>query len=469
MLKEKSPDQGRGMRGSEGGVCAMDHNGMGCGFEGGGIRSARGPGELWGGGVMQMKVAEYNAKAGGKVSKEEVKAARKVAEKIDSKVDEAREQALNWPAFKDDKGYLGQWYKAASKYIDAHDNMDEEKTKLLHARFGYAVEVLACRELGAVEEGLDVYLQVAKEGTRPDVVLSQNKKKGAEVGWLDITASKSAKHIYGKNGRGWVDKPYVAEILYKSLNPLEVLTGEKNAVTREIGHIKRKQQEIREDERSKCSDALGDKIEKFYGKHEFQKNCTSQSTRLKTTKNFFKNDLKMGLGRECNKNLMGGLELLGFKSGWFGLKNQKRSSKLHFVNHIRVQSDVPIKKRMGRYVGRKIRKKETLLGAYRHFKAVENFLKRPGKEDEQRLWKSTALLVSIEIQNQLEDLYCGLERYQDTNGVCGRIVQHVDQRPKGVDIQELKEWCGKTEELLEEGNEMLDEREELEEEEDSDD
>lgn len=87
---------------------------------------------------------------------------------------------------------------------------------LLSAAFGYAVESLATLiYLPLPEGGLSISLQGIRKGTRPDVVLKDGSK---DVGWLDITASGSKGHIWGK--QGWEGKQiHLGEVTYPSLNP----------------------------------------------------------------------------------------------------------------------------------------------------------------------------------------------------------------------------------------------------------
>lgn len=87
---------------------------------------------------------------------------------------------------------------------------------LLSAAFGYAVESLATLiYLPLPGGGLSISLQGIRKGTRPDVVLKDGSK---DVGWLDITASGSKGHIWGK--QGWEGKQiHLGEVTYPSLNP----------------------------------------------------------------------------------------------------------------------------------------------------------------------------------------------------------------------------------------------------------
>lgn len=86
--------------------------------------------------------------------------------------------------------------------------------------YGYVVEELVNLELmshtGAMEGGYRVELQATHGSTRPDIVIKDFS--GKERAWLDITSENSAGHIYRKDGSGWRDTDFVAELLYPTFN-----------------------------------------------------------------------------------------------------------------------------------------------------------------------------------------------------------------------------------------------------------
>lgn len=116
-------------------------------------------------------------------------------------------------------GHMKRWVKEANAHLA------DEKPDFLPAAYGYAVECLAASQThagaalqSALPKGYTVAFQVGHGGTRPDVVVKN--EKGTEVGWFDLTSAASTGHIYGKAGAGWKSKQYVAEVTYPALNPV---------------------------------------------------------------------------------------------------------------------------------------------------------------------------------------------------------------------------------------------------------
>jgi hypothetical protein len=99
-----------------------------------------------------------------------------------------------------------------------------------YARYGYAIESYACKVQenktklqDALPRGWTYELQGSRGMTRPDIIVKDDSS--TEVGWFDITSEGQKGHIDKKTGTGWRDKPYVAEVLYPTLDPTEIGTG----------------------------------------------------------------------------------------------------------------------------------------------------------------------------------------------------------------------------------------------------
>lgn len=112
--------------------------------------------------------------------------------------------------------YLTRWTKVYAAYVEDGDH------PFLYTAFGYAVESYTNFQIeqgvldASLPPGHRIRLQAARGATRPDIVVQDGT--GVDVGWFDITASGSIYHIDGKSGGGWDAMPYVAEVLYPSLD-----------------------------------------------------------------------------------------------------------------------------------------------------------------------------------------------------------------------------------------------------------
>lgn len=139
--------------------------------------------------------------------------------------------ALSPDGLDDGSGYIELWKDTAvilrrieDDEID-FDNEDEARearaaTSFAAARYGYAVETLACAETGtlnaALPAGCSFQLQGARGMTRPDIIVTHSAH--GEIAWFDITSSGSIGHIDLKTGSGWRTKNYVAEVVYDPLD-----------------------------------------------------------------------------------------------------------------------------------------------------------------------------------------------------------------------------------------------------------
>ncbi|NLU70563.1 DUF4157 domain-containing protein [Streptomyces sp. HNM0574] len=154
------------------------------------------------------------------------------AKKLDAAVRLAWLQATQNPTdpkVSETDGHTKLWAQEWQAYEEGRVT-PQDMAGMLPSRVGYAIESLGTKvflKLGKEWAGsasghtFSVLLQATDGNTRPDVVLSHGKKA---VGWYDITSENSKGHITGKDGPGWANKPYVAEITYPAVS-LETVTS----------------------------------------------------------------------------------------------------------------------------------------------------------------------------------------------------------------------------------------------------
>ncbi|MHC5726155.1 MAG: eCIS core domain-containing protein [Nostoc sp.] len=148
-----------------------------------------------------------------------------IAQKVQVCVNEAKElidRDPTLPVYKDGSGYIGAWQKVYEKFIQEPNTLPD----FFYARYGYAVETIACQLLGKKYGDYEINYQITAGQTRPDIVIT---KPGEEwQAWLDITSSGSTGHVNKKQHSGWQNRKYVAEITYPSLIPHELAEGATN-------------------------------------------------------------------------------------------------------------------------------------------------------------------------------------------------------------------------------------------------
>ncbi|SMH39825.1 eCIS core domain-containing protein [Azospirillum agricola] len=127
--------------------------------------------------------------------------------------------------YKDLDGHTKKWVS------DWNDYNSGKVVKTLATSFGYAIESLATSTDSQfyptnLPKQTTVYEQLPVGSTRPDLVLS-NTKTGNFIAFGDLTASKSADHIFLKDN--WKAKvANFTEIVYPSLEPANYMTMSAN-------------------------------------------------------------------------------------------------------------------------------------------------------------------------------------------------------------------------------------------------
>lgn len=139
----------------------------------------------------------------------------------------------------DADGYLRRWLGLVASFAGAWRDSDGDVGAALAAEpfvytaFGYAVESLTNLSAKATLGGdlpakHTIALQATRGHTRPDLVVKNDL--GKDVGWFDITASRSETHIDRKTGSGWGTRDYVAEVTYPSLGEDDLVKICRNAL-----------------------------------------------------------------------------------------------------------------------------------------------------------------------------------------------------------------------------------------------
>ena len=168
--------------------------------------------------TIQRAVPESRYETGNdKQPTEDGKATEEYANKLDDEVQKASAAIQNGPLLGSEwniDGHTQLWIDKMTSF--AQTNRDPGG---LHTSFGYVVESLVSGPLKpAAPAGYQVITQGARGGTRPDFILRKGAK---DIGWLDLTASKSKGHIFDKAG-GWEQVPSIAEITYPSIEQAEL-------------------------------------------------------------------------------------------------------------------------------------------------------------------------------------------------------------------------------------------------------
>lgn len=189
----------------------------------------------------------------------------RLLDKIKHCVEEGKDRALQWRDFEHEtaEAHLRLWYDMASDYV----NNPVQKPKLLNARFGYAIETLACIELGDAFEDFELKYQITHGSTRPDIVVCT--EDGDELAWIDITSTGSEGHIAEKVGAGWKRKPFVHEVLYDALDPTDLSSNSNNPYLKKLGEFVEEENDIVRSEKLKTKRLIAGRMDRFANKREW--------------------------------------------------------------------------------------------------------------------------------------------------------------------------------------------------------
>lgn len=238
-------------------------------------------------------------------------AVRNTVTAINQAVVNARATALNWTQYQGQDGHLGQWYNSAHAYFNNPTNVPG----LIYARFGYAVETLACNALQQQMNGLTLHTQVAHGHTRPDIVL---KYQDNELAWVDITSENSVGHIKGKDGAGWWNRDYVYEVVYDSLDPAEVLENMNDPLLQEVGSYTAANHKLYTDAYEGQVTRLRDALTGLQQQHNLRTGIGNKQTKQRGTRDFLRDGaIDMDLNNSITKT-KGAIALAGINNGPFG-------------------------------------------------------------------------------------------------------------------------------------------------------
>jgi hypothetical protein len=372
---------------------------------------------------------------------------RDFVQKLDGLVQEARSVALNWPAFAKESGYLGLWYVVASSFFETPD--PHMLPAFFHARFGYAIETIASKQLNSVEDGLTVSLQVAAGPTRPDIVL-QLAPYG-EVAWIDITASNDTGHIKAKGGAGWKTRPFVYEITYPSLDPSEIMQGMKNPVMQQVGAFSANKLEIRQDALENAMEVIGEEVEGIQNRLGFNTPSGNQTAKMRETKEALVGTFGDVFGSNINQSVKATLRLTGANPGHFGFKKgTEDSTAVRNYSRQIAQYEIDIEETDLR--SRELTQQQSFLSKF-STPQVHQYMQvaTTPAEEEAKVKMGIALQKVEEYCWQLRNIQGALwsSRYAPYAGhMPATITQHLLHRPDGYDFNTFCAWVAKAQNIV---------------------
>ncbi len=288
--------------------------------------------------IVQLRIEQYPTNAADDVKAEYDAQVEAAEDRINDEVQDARAHALRWGDYTDsDNARLSLWAATAKQYFDDPATVPE----FLHARFGYAIEELASENIPDPLQGLTVNLQVAAGPTRPDIVLNDG---GLQVAWLDITAEESEGHILGKGGSGWKTRPFVAEILYDSLELGEILEGMNHPLLEEVGNYNAEKNQVKHEEVERERTNLRNALIGLQDANDFQTGYGNAATKKGQTRDLL-TARGMNLGHQPNLAAKGALLYSDINPGPFGYGDGHSSiaaARAHVTTKAKAQIDARV-------------------------------------------------------------------------------------------------------------------------------
>ena len=385
----------------------------------------------------------------------------KLASAIDQLVTEARAMALDWRSLaQHSEPHVKNWAQDAQKYFD-----DPSTTPaFMHARFGYAIEALACARLPASDGGLAVSTQIAKGATRPDIVLFDDQ---SDVAWLDITSSDSARHIFGKDHAGWKNRPFVYEILYQPLNLTEVLTATPNPVYAEVGGFMAQKNQIRYEEETAQRNRLYDHVSALRDTSGWQTGLGNASTKQQTTRASLETGLGMNLGANPNQATRGALAVAGVNDGPFGFNRGETKTKSDAANRwVTDSADPRVKSRTSQLERDELTRvvNDSDMQRWKSLPLVGELIAEASQAlttdtvDSRLVERGVAVRVCIQWHEKLRGLGLRLRDHSQDPRVQKLLTETVAVQmsfPMTADFQLLQAWSLKTALLVQRCSELL--------------
>lgn len=369
-----------------------------------------------------------------------------IVSSIESRVEQARGIALNWNALDfNDRGHLGLWARTAKDYFD-----NPRKTPdFIHARFGYAIETIACANIPGQFNGLSIDFQVSVGNTRPDIVLT-SLENNSTIAWIDITSKDSENHILGKDGAGWRTKPFVFEVFYEPLRLPEILTGLEDPVYRAWGdYLSTKNQIVHEEQQKERTD-LRNKLLELQENNKWQTGYGDANEKRKSTKKMLEG-LGMELGRSSQKATRGALALVEINDGPFGFNRGKISRDTKAAKKfIHDKAEPTIKERQGEIETNYLEYYQDIIVTYQDLPLVNSFYKYLLNGNEDSIEVGTAVAASVQVYESLNEAQESLSNSQDIRMAILKqeMEQHSNQLPDVLNFKVLQDWSNKAAALL---------------------
>jgi hypothetical protein len=251
---------------------------------------------------------------------------------LNQRVYAAYEQSLQWQTLSGhDAPHIQRWYQIAASYAA---NPDQEP-RIISARFGYSIETIACAGLNnSSQHGLTIATQVAHGHTRPDIVLSNANE---EIAWIDITSVASPGHIFGKEGAGWANRPFVYELYYPQLSLRALLNATNDPYYAEVGTLIATERQIELNVKDRNATRLRDILVKLRDDNGWTTGTGNSGNKRRITRDAFHFEAASeGVEEETKsmKQTRGALEELGINPGPYGFNRGNIKSTNKRVNEL---------------------------------------------------------------------------------------------------------------------------------------
>ena len=370
---------------------------------------------------------------------------------INHEVEQARSLACNWQSLQADGGYIGQWITAADTFF----KNPSVAPPFIHARFGYAIETLACNNLPEDFKGLTVHKQFTAGSTRPDLVLRDTETE-EQIAWIDITAEASAGHIRGKDGGGWKTRPFVCEILYNSLDLKEILGG-NSPVLKEVGDYLANRAQVSEEEKEKQKIRARNVLIELREKTDWQTGYGNAKEKMEITKDCVEKQLGINLGDSWKKNLKGLLAWVEVNDGPYGFNTygggQSAETAKTWGNE-KAKSHIE-KRHTELDAEEKQDTKETLDmdEGYDEMPFVLDYNSKEFESESHKAVAGIAVRVAAPVLLNLQKAYIKLQPYQtgvgDLSEFAEEVEEHIKQVPHTAHVLDLNAWVNEASPYIE--------------------
>jgi hypothetical protein len=364
-----------------------------------------------------------------------------VVDHVESRVDHARGLALNWHALNvEDTGYLGLWARTAKVYFENPKVVPE----FIHARFGYAIETLACGDLPSQHAGLSVNFQVSTGHTRPDIVLTH--PVDGVVAWLDITSRDSADHILGKDGAGWRTKPFVYEVFYTPLALPEILTGLQDPVYRAWGEYLSTKNEVTHEKEEEKRVGLRNELLKLQEANTWTTGLSDAAEKKRATQSLLEG-LGMDLGRANQQATRGALAVADINDGPFGYNvgGTKTDSSVAKA-FIKAQAAPEIEEQHAQIEQNYLEFYQDIIAGHQNLPLIGVFYEYLSSDAPNKIEGGTAVAATVQEYDELKTSWGSIQENRDFRAtvLAGQIAELTKQLPRTVDFKTLQAWSNES-------------------------